>query len=139
MRHLLIAVAGTLLLFAGCNGTTPEPEVYHSANIVTLTDDNFDSVVLASSQPVLVDFGAEWCGYCKQMEPVVAQIADEFAGKAIVGKLDTDHNQATAEKYVERGIPLFLIFKDGEIVGRMSGAGPKEELVKQLNAALSAS
>ncbi|MCB0481699.1 MAG: thioredoxin [Flavobacteriales bacterium] len=100
------------------------------------TDGNFDEVALAGDKPVIVDFWAEWCGPCKMVGPIVEQIAEDYDGRAVVGKLNVDENPETAGKYGIRSIPTILFLKNGEIVDRQVGAVPKDVLVKKLEAQL---
>ncbi|WAC08815.1 MAG: thioredoxin [Thermodesulfobacteriota bacterium] len=100
---------------------------------VTLTDKNFTEEVINSQTPVLVDFWAEWCGPCKMIGPVVAEIAREFEGKIKVGKVNVDDNQATAAKFGIRGIPTLLFFKGGELVNQVVGVQPKSKLLELIN------
>ncbi len=104
------------------------------ANIATFKDSNFDSEVLNSDVPVLVDFWAEWCGPCKMMAPTVDAIATEYAGKLKVGKLDVDENGGTAMRYNIRGIPTLLLFKGGRVVEQRVGAVGRSEVLKMLKA-----
>ncbi|MZP30969.1 thioredoxin [Heliobacterium undosum] len=104
-----------------------------SANVVALTDDNFRTQVLESSKPVLVDFWAAWCGPCKMIAPIIDEVADATAGKAVVGKLNVDENRAIAAEYGIMSIPTLLVFKGGQVVDKAIGFKPKEELVKLLN------
>ena len=99
---------------------------------LTFTDSGFDKDVLNSTEPVLVDFWAEWCGPCRMMGPTIDQIATEYAGKAKVGKLDVDSNVQTAGRYQIRGIPTLLVFKDGQVVEQIVGAVPKDQITKAL-------
>jgi thioredoxin 1 len=99
-----------------------------SDNILTLTDDSFDVDVLQSDTPVLVDYWAEWCGPCKMIAPVLEEIADEYAGKLKIAKLNIDQNEATAPKYGVRGIPTLMIFKGGNVEGTKVGALSKSQL-----------
>ncbi len=99
---------------------------------VTLTDENFDQEVLKSEIPVLVDFNATWCGPCKYMDPIVATLSNDFAGRAKVGKLDVENSPKTPRQYEINGIPAFLIFKDGEVVGRIVGTESYRALAELL-------
>ena len=103
---------------------------------LVITDANFDEVVLKSDKPVLVDFWAEWCGPCRMVGPVVEELAEEFEGKAIVGKVDVDSNPEISMKFGIRNIPALLFFKGGEIVDKQIGAVPKSVLAQKLNAQL---
>jgi thioredoxin len=96
------------------------------------TDANFEDLALKSDKPVIVDFWAVWCGPCRIVGPIVEEIGVEFADKAVVGKLDVDHNPETAKKYGIRNIPTILFFKNGEIVDKQVGSVPKQVLVKKL-------
>lgn len=99
---------------------------------LTFNDSTFDTEVLKSDVPVLVDFWAEWCGPCRMMGPTVDQVATEYNGKVKVGKLDVDSNQQTAARYGIRGIPTVLLFKDGKIIEQKVGAIGKPEFQKML-------
>jgi thioredoxin 1 len=100
---------------------------------IELTDANFDDIVLKSEVPVLVDFWAEWCGPCRMVGPVVEEIAKEYEGKAVVGKVDVDSNPEISTKFGIRNIPTILFFKDGEIVDKQVGAVPKTVLSSKLD------
>lgn len=107
-----------------------------SEKVLTFTDANFDSEVLQSPVPVLVDFWATWCAPCKAIAPVVDAIAEENAGNAKVGKVNVDDNPATPAKYGVRGIPTIILFKDGKVVDQVVGAVPKIQLEALLKKAL---
>jgi thioredoxin 1 len=98
------------------------------------TDSNFESDVLKSDKPVLVDFWAEWCGPCRMIGPIVDELYKEYDGKAEIGKLNVDENPEVAAKYGVRSIPTLLIFKDGQLVDKQVGVVPKSALVKKLEA-----
>lgn len=103
------------------------------ANVITLTDQNFQQEVLESKTPVLVDFWAPWCGPCKMVGPIVESLAVDNEGSLIVGKLNVDDNKETAIKYGIRGIPTLAIFKDGAEVKRIVGAQGKPQLQKVID------
>lgn len=105
-----------------------------SENITTLTDANFKEEVLESDEPVLVDFWATWCGPCRQIAPIVEDLADEFEGRAKIGKVDVDDNPQTAQEYGVRSIPTLLFFKDGEVADKVVGAAGKNPLQEKLEA-----
>jgi thioredoxin 1 len=102
-------------------------------NVVTLSDSNFDSEVLQSNVPVLVDFWAEWCGPCKMMGPTIDQLADEYVGKAKVAKLNVDDNMATGSRFQIRSIPALLIFQGGQVREQVVGRQDKGKLAQMLN------
>ena len=98
-----------------------------------LTDEIFDTEVVKSDQPVLIDFWAAWCGPCRMIAPIIEELATEYDGKAKICKLDVDNNQQTAMQFGIRSIPTILIFKGGEVVDTIVGAVPKEQIVNKLN------
>ena len=101
-----------------------------------ITDASFDEVVLKSEKPVLVDFWATWCGPCRMLGPVIEEVAKEYEGKVVVGKVDVDSNQEFAAKYGVRNIPTVLVFKNGEVVGRQVGVAPKKTYTDALDSLL---
>ena len=101
----------------------------------TFTSENFEEEVLKSDVPVLVDMFATWCGPCKMMAPVVAQLAEEYKGSVKVGKLDIDQNVDIVAQYKIMSVPTFLVIKDGEVVKKLIGAVSKEELVEAIGQA----
>ena len=107
-----------------------------SEAVLQITDDNFEQEVMNSDVPVLVDFWAEWCMPCRMLGPVIDEIAGEFAGKAKVGKVDTDANREVSLKFEISAIPTVLLIKDGQIVQKFVGVNGKQEYVDALNNAI---
>lgn len=104
------------------------------AKYVTLTDQNFESEVLESSQPVLVDFWATWCGPCRAIAPVIEELASEYDGRAKIAKLDVDENAQTASRFNVRSIPTLLFFQNGKVVDQIVGSSAKATLSSRLDA-----
>jgi thioredoxin 1 len=102
---------------------------------VEITDANFDEII-KTGQPVLVDFWAEWCGPCKMIGPVVEELAGDFEGKAVIGKVNVDDNPGVSARFGIRSIPTLLVFKNGEIVDKQVGAVPKTALAEKITAQL---
>jgi len=101
-------------------------------NTLTLTDQNFEQEVLKSDRPVVVDFWAVWCAPCRMVAPTVDAIAEEYLGRAKVGKINVDENQAVTSRYNIRGIPTLLLFKNGQVQEQIVGATSKDNIVKLL-------
>ena len=126
-------------LASGCH--QPSSTTSHEAeakNVLTLTKDNFQTEVLSSPQPVLVDFWATWCGPCKTVAPTVAELATEFEGKAKVGKVDVDAQPELAKQYDISAIPALMIFKDGKVVERNVRVGRRGRYFVEILAGISA-
>jgi thioredoxin 1 len=104
-----------------------------SNGIVEVTDANFDSDVLKSDKPVLIDFWAAWCGPCRAIAPIVEELAGEYQGKVKVGKMDVDRNSATPMRYKVTGIPTLLVFKGGQVVEQLVGYRSKDDITKALD------
>ena len=107
-----------------------------AGNVLEFTDDNFQTEVLQSSQPVLVDFWAPWCGPCKMLAPTIDEIANDYAGRVRVGKMNTDSSQNVAVQYRVEGIPTVILFKGGQPIDRSTGLVPKSKLAGMLDKAL---
>lgn len=105
-----------------------------SKNVLAVTDNNFENEVIKSNVPVLVDFWAEWCGPCRALAPTIDELADQYAGKVKITKVNVDENPETPGKFRIRGIPTLLMFKNGQLVDQLVGAHPKaaiDDLIKK--------
>ena len=103
---------------------------------IELTNNNFQEIVMKSEKPVLVDFWAEWCGPCRMVGPIVNELATDFEGRAVVGKVDVDSENEIAAQFGIRNIPTLLIFKNGEVVDKQVGVAAKNILAGKLEAVL---
>ncbi len=106
-----------------------------SKNILTLTETSFDESLIATDTPVIVDFWAEWCGPCKQIAPILDEIAEEYEGKVSIGKLNVDDAPAIAQRFDVMSIPTLIMFENGEPKNRVVGAQSKQELLKSFGIA----
>ncbi len=99
---------------------------------ITITSENFDEVVMKSKQPVLLDFWAVWCGPCRMVAPIIDKLAEDYKGRAVIGKVNVDEQTELAEKFRVMSIPTIYILKDGKVVERLVGARPYDELAAAL-------
>ncbi len=115
-----------------CGATFPTQQATVSDQPVVITDGTFDQEVLQSPLPVVIDVWAPWCGPCRMIAPVVEELAKEFAGRAKFVKLNSDENQRVPSQYQIQGIPTLLFFKNGQLVDRVVGAVPKQNILQKL-------
>ncbi len=104
-----------------------------SEKVQTLTDANFEQTVNQTAEPVLVDFWAEWCGPCRRLAPTVDELANDYTGRIVVGKMNVDENPATPMRFSIRGIPTLLLFKGGQLVEQVVGLADKDQLKKMID------
>ena len=106
------------------------------SNVVYTTDSDFESDVLQSEVPVLVDFWAEWCGPCRMLSPILDEVSKDYEGKVKIVKLNVDDNTVTSAMYGVRGIPTLLLFKDGQVIGTKVGSLPKSQLTTFIDSSI---
>ncbi|MBX3687882.1 MAG: thioredoxin TrxA [Dokdonella sp.] len=126
---------------AAASATRADPPLFAerfpvSEQIAQISDDQFEDQVLKSSEPVLVDFWAEWCGPCKMIAPILDDLAASYQGRLKVAKINVDHNQKTPRNYNVRGIPTLMIFKDGKVQATQIGAVSKTQLAQIIDKAI---
>ena len=107
-----------------------------SEKSIQITNENFNETVIESKAPVLVDFWAEWCTPCRMLSPVVDQIAEDYQGRAVVGKINIDEEQSLAGRYGVMSIPTLILFKDGDVAGKSVGVVSKDKITAMLDEAL---
>ena len=105
-------------------------------NLIHVTDSDFEEKVIKAATPVLVDFGADWCGPCRLIGPLLEELAPEYEGRLTIAKLDVDKNRETAIKYGVQGIPSLILFKDGKVADQVVGALPKPKLKEWIDSKL---
>jgi thioredoxin 1 len=103
------------------------------SNLIEINEETFENEVLQADTPVLVDFGAVWCGPCKMLDPVVEELAGDWEGQVKVVKLDVDHNPQIAMNYQVMGVPTLMLFNGGEVKERLTGYMPKTKIIKKLS------
>ncbi len=103
------------------------------ANVIMIKKDNFENEVMKSDKPVLIDFWAQWCGPCRMLGPVIDELADDYAGKAKVGKINVDEENELASLFKVMSIPTVMVFKNGQVAAKVVGARPKAELAKMID------
>ena len=106
------------------------------SNLIQITDEQFKETIETAGQPVLVDFWAPWCGPCRAVAPILEELAEEYDGKVLIAKVNTDQNQLTPMQYGVRGIPTMVLFRDGQEIDRFVGALPKDSLRQWLDSAV---
>jgi thioredoxin 1 len=130
---VFLAIAGVGFFLMSQSGVPGLPGGGHTQGRITVaTEGTFNELVLSSSRPVLVDFSATWCGPCRRLEPVLEELASDFAGRASLVKVDIDQCPNLAKQYQVRGVPYLICFKGGQEVSRHAGALPKEQLAGML-------
>lgn len=132
----LLGIFSLLVFQSGCGATDGTEASYEGIQPTEVTTATFEQLVVQSDKPVLIDCWAEWCGPCRQMTPIMHELAGEFDGKAVVAKLNVDENPEIAKQLGISGIPAFFLYKDGEVVESFVGTRSKSELAAAINSAL---
>ena len=116
-----------------CGAAVTKGHEMASEKVQTLTDGNFEDTVTKTGKPVLVDFWADWCGPCRRLAPTVDELATDYDGRLVVGKMNVDENPATPMRFSIRGIPTLLLFKGGQLVEQVVGLADKDSLKKMID------
>lgn len=136
MRKWFIATAFSTIVLSGCSGALENKAPHLAVEVQSTSDSQFDADVLQAKEPVLVDFYASWCPPCKRMAPIVDDVAEQFAGKIKVFKVNIDENPGLSQALGIESIPTLVVFKDGKPVQANTGFLPKSELTTMIESAL---
>jgi thioredoxin 1 len=132
----VVGVLGVVLRFSVATPGTGTGGLAANPNKIALTQDNFQREVLDSDLPVVVDFHAEWCAPCREMAPLMSELAVDFRGVAKIGTLDVDRHEAVVDRYNVSGVPTLLFFRDGEVVDEVIGLAPKQVIAGKLQSVI---
>jgi|688.fasta_scaffold313512_2 thioredoxin 1 len=137
MKKWFLTAACISLLLSGCSSSTDSKTIHAAVDVKATSDHNFDADVLKAKEPVLVDFYATWCPPCKRMAPVVDEVANQFADKVKVFKVDVDENPQLSQALEITSIPTLVVFKNGRVIAANTGFTPKDALVSMVESAFS--